>query len=66
MNSLFLEDCEVGRVAVSCHLSMDLFVPRHEGCVQGELSLLVFGVPKKHSGGLVTAAEPFFLTADGL
>ena len=25
--SLFLEDWEVGRVALCCHLSMDLFVP---------------------------------------
>ena len=35
--SPFLEDWEVGRVASSCHLSMDLFVPRNETCVQGEL-----------------------------
>ena len=38
-------------------------VPRNEGCVQGELrvsgvsSLLVFGVPKKLSGGIVTASK---------
>ena len=50
--SLFLEDWEVGRVALSCHLSMDFF-PRNAGCVWEELrvsgfsSLLVFGVPGK-------------------
>ena len=48
--SLFLEDLEVGRVASSCHLSMDL-MPRNEGCVLGELrvagfpSFTVFRVP---------------------
>ena len=31
-------DWEVGRVALSCHLSVDLrIVPRNEKCVQGEL-----------------------------
>ena len=41
-----------------------LFVPRSGRCVQGELrvsglsSLLVFGVPKMLSGGVVTAAMP--------
>ena len=41
------------------------FVPRNEGCVQGEVrvsglsSFLVFGVPTKLSGRLVTAAKPF-------
>ena len=32
--SVFLEGWEVGRAALSCHLSMDFFfLPRHEGCV---------------------------------
>ena len=31
--SLFMEDSDVGRVALSCHLSMDLDVPRNQGCV---------------------------------
>ena len=41
------------------------FVPRNEGCVEGELRvpgfslLLVLGVPKMLSGGIVTAAKPF-------
>ena len=35
--ALFLKDWEVGRVALSCHLSMDLFMPRNDGYVQGEL-----------------------------
>ena len=41
------------------------FVSRNEECMQGELRVsgfspfLVFGVPKKLSGGNVTAAEPF-------
>ena len=61
----FLEDWEVGRLASSCHLSMDLLCQENEGCVQGELrvsgfsSFLVFGVPKMLSGGIVTAAKPF-------
>ena len=61
--SLFLEDWEVGRVAR--RLVSGPFVPGNEGCMQGELrvsgfsSLLVFGVPKKLSGGVVTAAKPF-------
>ena len=49
--SLFLEDWEVGRVALSCHLSVEPVMPRDEGCVWGELgiagfpSFLVFRVP---------------------
>ena len=49
--SLCLEDWEVGRVALSCHLSVDLFMPRNEGCVREELrvagfsSFTVFRVP---------------------
>ena len=51
-------------MASCCHLSMDLFVPRDEGCAQEKLrisgfsSLLVFRVPKKFSGGTVTAVKP--------
>ena len=37
--SLFLEDWEVGRVALSCHLSMEPVMPRDEGCVWGELGI---------------------------
>ena len=54
--SLFLEDCEVGRVASSCHLSMDLLCTRNEGCVLAELrvsgfsSLFMFGVPGNKDG----------------
>ena len=40
--SLFLEDWEVGRVALSCHLSTDLFMPRNEGCVLGSSESLGF------------------------
>ena len=54
MISLFLEDWEVGRGALSCHLSMDLSYQE----MTGVLSFLVFGVPKKFSGGTVTAAKP--------
>ena len=52
-------------MALSCPFVNGPFVPRNEGCVQGELrvsgfsSLLVFGVPKKFCGGAVTAAKPF-------
>ena len=35
--SPFLEDWEVGRVASSCHLSMDLLCQENETCMQGEL-----------------------------
>ena len=41
------------------------------GCAQGELrvsefsSFLVFGVPKKLYGGIVTAAKPFFSPRTG-
>ena len=62
--SPFLEDWEVRRVASSCHLSMDLLCQEMRD-VQGELrasgfsSLLLFGVPKKLSGGIVTAAKLF-------
>ena len=51
--SHFFEDWEVGRAALSCHLSVDLCMPRNEGCVLEELrisgfsSLLVFGGPMK-------------------
>ena len=61
--SLFLEDWEVGWHKLP--LVNGPFVPRNEGCVKGELgvsgfsSLLVFGVPKKFSGGIVTAAKNF-------
>ena len=48
--SLFLRDWEVGRVALSCHLSMDLLCK--ELRVSRFSSLLVFGV------GAVTAAKP--------
>ena len=50
--SLFSEDWELGRMASSCHMAMDLFMPRKEGCVLGELkvvgltSVAVFIVPE--------------------
>ena len=32
---LFLEEEEFGRVALSCHMTMDLLLPRNEACVLG-------------------------------
>ena len=37
-----MEDWEVGRVALSCHLLMDLLCQEHEGCVLGELRVAGF------------------------
>ena len=54
--SLFLEDWEVGRVALSCHLSMDLSCQEMRDACEEELrvsgfsSFLVFGVPGKEDG----------------
>ena len=51
--SLFLEDWEVGRVALSCHLSMDPSCQEMRDACRGELrfsgfsSFLVFGVTEK-------------------
>ena len=57
--SPFLEDWEVGRVASSCHLSMDLLCQEMRHVCKGSSesgvsSFLVFGVPKTLSGGIVT------------
>ena len=62
--SLFLVDWEVGRMALSCYLSLDLMCQEmRDACweelrVCGFSSLLVFGVPEKLSGGTVTAVKP--------
>ena len=63
--SVFLEDWEVGLVALSCHLSLDLLCQEMKNVCKGSSKSLdsprsLFGVPKKLSGGIVTAAEPFF------
>ena len=62
--SLFREDWEVGRVASSCHLLMDLLCQEMRNMCKGEgefwiLLPLFFGVPRKLSGGIVTAAKLF-------
>ena len=50
--SLFLQDCEHGRVALSCHMAMDVFN------VAELTSFSVFTVPVLLSGGIVTARKP--------
>ena len=54
--SVSLENWELGRVASSCHLSVDRLC---QVMVSGFSSLLVFVVPVKLSDGTVTAAKPF-------
>ena len=70
--SLFLEDWAVGRVAFKVPLVHGPFVPRNEGCVQGEVrvsglsSFLVFGVPKSSLVELSQQQSLCFLAVDGL
>ena len=55
--SLVLQDWEFGRVALSCHMAMDLFMPRNGRCVLGELKVVT--VPEQLSCGTITAKKPF-------
>ena len=67
--SLSLEDWEVGRVALSCHLSMDLLRQEmRDACwessecldaVRSLCSECQEGRRRKPSGGTVTAVKPF-------
>ena len=40
--ALFLEDWVLARVTLSCHVALDLFVPRNERSVPRMLSVTVF------------------------
>ena len=57
--SLFLEDWDVGRVALSCHLSDLLCQEMRAVCKGSSESLLVFGVVE-------LSQQSLFLTVDGL
>ena len=62
--ALFLEDWELGRVALSCHTATDLLCQetRHECWVRSEspgTSFAVITVPMKFSCGAVTATKVF-------
>ena len=61
MVALFLEDWELGRVALSCHMAMDLLCPEMtDACwVSSELFFFVITVPAKFSCGTVTGTTHF-------
>ena len=40
----FLEDWELARVALGCHMALELFLPGNERCVPRKLSVTVFAV----------------------
>ena len=63
--ALLLRDWELGRVALSCHVAMDLLCQEvRDACwgssrIAGLTSFTVITVPEQLSCGFVTAAKPF-------